>query len=162
MTITINKGEMKLGGCFFASEKWHMALKIGLTLRFSTFMFLFYLNPRYLIVLLLLVLLILVVEQFQLATAREPFPEASLPAASASPNELQMGFRRTGQKQLKPKNRWEKELKDREYEKKIEEIFDRIRESSKDEYQQGINEIQALLYLRQQNLSKAIITKALR
>ena len=162
MTITYKNDEMKPDRTFFAYQKKSWLRKIGISLRFGGFVSLFLLNPKYLVVFLLLVLLLLIIERFQLTAATAAYSETELQPVPANRVEPERGFRKSALKPVRPKIRWENELKDREYEKKVEEIFARIRESTKEEYQQGIEEIQKLLHLRQQNLNQSILTRALR
>jgi len=162
VTITYKNEEMKLDRTLFAYQKMSLLRKIVIGLRFGGFVSLFLLNPKYLVVCLLLVLLLLIVERFQLTAASDAYSETELRPVPANRVEPERGFRKSALKPVRPKIRWENESKDREYEKKIEEIFDRIRESTKEEYQQGIEEIQKLLHLRQQNLNQSILTSAFR
>ena len=162
MTITIKNDAMELNSTFFRLRKMNILQKGWLTLRFGGFLTLFLLDPKYLVVLLLLVLLLLIVQRFQRSTAAKIDADAKSPTASVNRAERHEGFRKSVLNQVRSKLRWKNELKDRKYEKEIEKIFDRIRESSKEEYQEGIEEIQKLLHLRQQNLSQSILSKTLR
>jgi len=173
VTISFENNELKPDSLPFARIRMNILGPIWHSLRFLGFLALFLLNSKYLVVLMLLVFLILIVERFQIATTGNEEPASPDQKDSDSINQIpggksisqlhrQVDYQKLGQRRVKPRIRLEKELKDREYEKKIEEIFKRIRESGIDEYQNGISEIQELLIRRQENLSKEVITKALR
>lgn len=50
------------------------------------------------------------------------------------------------------KLRWRNEISDQLFEKRIQSVFERIRESDPAEYQKGIEEIRTLLYMRKNSL----------
>ncbi len=52
------------------------------------------------------------------------------------------------------KIRWKREIMDKKYERRIQRIFSRIRDSDSKMYQHGIKEIQEILALRKSNLVK--------
>ena len=175
VTISININGLRPDRLPFDINSMKILTISLLGLRFLGFLTLFLHNSKYLVVLLLLVILVLIVERFQINNALNEgqpavtdfgnlewmerelnHPAASFVADNAGPRAMKHRHPN------RPKYRRQQELKDREYERKIEAILEQIRDSGKEDYQKGIHKINRLLSLRQQNLNDNTITKALR